>query len=292
MASPAQTRLLHCGERVLDLRYPQVMGILNVTPDSFSDGGRFVSVPAALEQAARMVAEGASIIDVGGESTRPGAAPVSEQEEVDRVVPVVERLRQELDVTISVDTSTARVISEAARAGAHLINDVRALQRPGALEAAAKSHLPVCLMHMQGEPGTMQNAPWYDDVVADVVAFLRQRMDACLAAGIARDQLLVDPGFGFGKNLQHNLRLMARLEALQALEAPLLVGVSRKSMVGAVLDRPVDQRLYGSLALAVIAVQKGARIIRVHDVAATVDAVRMTHAVMQESQDQDYASHE
>lgn len=287
-----QSRLLRCGDRVLDLQRPQVMGILNVTPDSFSDGGHFVSVSAALQQAARLVAEGASFIDVGGESTRPGAAPVSEQEEVDRVVPVVERLRQELDVAISVDTSTALVIAESARAGAHLINDVRALQRPGALAAAAKSNLPVCLMHMQGQPGTMQNEPRYDDVVADVVEFLRQRMAACVAAGIAPQRLVIDPGFGFGKTVAHNLRLMNRLDALHVLDAPVLVGVSRKSMIGAVLGKPVDQRLFGGLALAVMAVQKGAHILRVHDVAATVDAVRMTHAVMQESQDQEPISNE
>ena len=282
-----QSRLLQCGERVLDLRRPQVMGILNVTPDSFSDGGRFVSAPAAIEQAACMVEEGAALIDVGGESTRPGAVQISEQEELDRVIPVVERLRRELDVVISVDTSTAAVIRESIRAGAHLINDVRALQRPGALAAVSKSSLPVCLMHMQGEPEIMQNDPRYSSVVEDVVDFLRQRVAACADAGIGADRLLIDPGFGFGKTLHHNLRLMNRLEALQVLGLPLLVGVSRKSMIGAVLGRPVNQRLFGSVALAVMAVQKGASIIRVHDVAATVDAVRMTHAVMQESLDQE-----
>jgi dihydropteroate synthase len=282
-----QPRQLRCGDRTLDLRRPQVMGILNVTPDSFSDGGRFVSVSAALLQAACMVEEGATLIDVGGESTRPGAAPVSQQQELDRVVPVVERLRRELDVAISVDTSTAAVMTESARAGAHLINDVRALQRPGALTAAAKSGLPVCLMHMQGEPDSMQNSPRYADVVQDVLVFLRQRIDACVEAGIPRDQLLVDPGFGFGKTLHHNLSLMNRLDALAALQVPVLVGVSRKSMIGSVLNRPVDQRLFGSIALAVMAVQKGARIIRAHDVAATVDAVRMAQAVIQESLDQE-----
>ncbi len=282
-----QSRLLRCGDRTLDLSRPQVMGILNVTPDSFSDGGRFVSAPSAFEQAARMVEEGATLIDVGGESTRPGTAAVSEQEELDRVIPVIERLRRELDVVISVDTSTAAVITESTRAGAHFINDVRALQRPGALDAAAKSGLPVCLMHMQGEPDTMQNNPLYGDVLADVTGFLRRRMAVCEKAGIDRQQMLVDPGFGFGKTLAHNLRLMNRLDALAELGVPMLVGVSRKSMIGSVLDRPVDQRLFGSLALAVIAVQKGARIIRAHDVAATVDAVRMAHAVIQESLDQE-----
>lgn len=282
-----QPRQLRCGDRTLDLSRPQVMGIVNVTPDSFSDGGRFVSVSAALQQAERMVEEGATLIDVGGESTRPGAAPVSQQQELDRVIPVVERLRRELDVAISVDTSTAAVMTESTRAGAHLINDVRALQRPGALTAAAKSGLPVCLMHMQGEPDSMQNSPRYADVVQDVLVFLRQRIDACVESGIPRDQLLVDPGFGFGKTLRHNLSLMNRLDALATLQVPVLVGVSRKSMIGSVLNRPVDQRLFGSIALAVMAVQKGARIIRAHDVAATVDAVRMAHAVIQESLDQE-----
>lgn len=282
-----QPRQLRCGDRTLDLSRPQVMGILNVTPDSFSDGGRFVSVSAALQQAACMVEEGATLIDVGGESTRPGAVPVSQQQELDRVIPVVERLRRELDVVISVDTSTAAVMTESTRAGAHLINDVRALQRPGALTAAAKSGLPVCLMHMQGEPDSMQNSPRYADVVQDVLAFLRQRIDACAESGIPRDQLLVDPGFGFGKTLRHNLSLMNRLDALATLQVPVLVGVSRKSMIGSVLNRPVDQRLFGSIALAVMAVQKGARIIRAHDVAATVDAVRMAQAVIQESLDQE-----
>lgn len=282
-----QPRQLRCGDRTLDLSRPQVMGILNVTPDSFSDGGRFVSVSAALQQAACMVEEGATLIDVGGESTRPGAVPVSQQQELDRVIPVVEHLRRELDVAISVDTSTAAVMIESTRAGAHLINDVRALQRPGALTAAAKSGLPVCLMHMQGEPDSMQNSPRYADVVQDVLAFLRQRIDACVEAGIPRDQLLVDPGFGFGKTLRHNLSLMNRLDALATLQVPVLVGVSRKSMIGSVLNRPVDQRLFGSIALAVMAVQKGARIIRAHDVAATVDAVRMAQAVIQESLDQE-----
>lgn len=282
-----QTRQLRCGDRILDLGCPQVMGILNVTPDSFSDGGRFVSVSAALQQADRMAAEGAALIDVGGESTRPGAMPVSQQQELDRVIPVVERLRRELDVVISVDTSTAAVMTESARAGAHLINDVRSLRRPGAMDAAAKSGLPVCLMHMQGEPDNMQNDPCYGDVEQEVLAFLHQRIEACVESGIPRDRLLVDPGFGFGKTLHHNLRLMNRLDTLATLQVPVLVGVSRKSMIGAVLERPVDQRLFGSIALAVMAVQKGARIIRAHDVAATVDAVRMTQAVMQESLDQE-----
>lgn len=279
--------LLHCADRVLDLRVPRVMGILNVTPDSFSDGGRFVSAPLALAHAAQMVQEGAGLIDIGGESTRPGASQISEQQELDRVIPLVESIRRELDVLISVDTSTPAVMAEAARAGAHLINDVRALQRPGALAAAEATGLPVCLMHMQGEPGTMQDSPHYIDVVQDVLAFLRSRMDTCQQAGMGLDRMLVDPGFGFGKTLSHNLRLMARLDALAVLDVPCLVGVSRKSMIGAVLQKPLDQRLHGGLALAAIAIQKGARIIRTHDVAATLDVIRMTHAVMQESLEQE-----
>lgn len=271
---------------MLDLSRPQVMGILNVTPDSFSDGGRFVSRDAALAQARAMVEQGAALVDVGGESTRPGALPVSEQEELDRVIPVIERIAAELDVVISVDTSTPAVMEAAAKAGAHLINDVRALRRPGALEVAARSGLPVCLMHMQGEPGFMQQNPQYANVVQEVLDFLQVRVQVCIEAGISANNLLIDPGFGFGKSLRHNLQLMRHLEQLRRLPYPLLVGVSRKSMVGAVLNRPVDQRLMGSIALAVIAVQKGASIIRAHDVAATVDAIRMTHAVMLESLDQ------
>lgn len=281
-------RTVACGNRRLDLSRPRVMGILNVTPDSFSDGGRHAGVEAALAHARRMVAEGADLVDVGGESTRPGAAPVSVQQELDRVVPVVERIAREIDTCISVDTSTPEVIQAVAAAGAHLLNDVRALARPGALAAAASSGLPVCLMHMRGEPDSMQQAPHYEDVVAEVMAFLRARMDACLAAGIAADRLLVDPGFGFGKNLAHNLALLARLQAFAALDAPLLVGLSRKSMIGAVLGdaagvpRPVDGRLHGSLAAAVVAAMKGAAIIRVHDVAATADALALVAALQQQ----------
>lgn len=280
-------QILRCADRSLDLSTPQVMGILNVTPDSFSDGGRFVLRDAALQQARSMVEQGASIIDVGGESTRPGAQPVSDQQELDRVVPVIELLRRELDVVLSVDTSNPQVMREAAAAGAGLINDVRALQRPGALTAAKNSGLAVCLMHMQGEPSFMQNAPRYAGIVAEVADFLRQRIDTCVQAGIDRSLLLLDPGFGFGKTLQHNLLLLKHLDAFAALGLPLLVGMSRKSMIGGVLDKPVGERLYGSLALAVMAVQKGASIIRVHDVAPTVDALRMALAVMQVSPDQE-----
>ncbi|MBZ2189386.1 dihydropteroate synthase [Alcanivorax sp. JB21] len=256
------------------------MGVLNVTPDSFSDGGRFTGRDAALQQARQMHADGAAIIDVGGESTRPGALPVSEQEELDRVIPVVEAIAAELDTIISLDTSTPVVIREGARAGAGLINDVRALQRPGALDAAALSGLPVCLMHMQGEPDTMQQAPRYDDVVADVLGFLRARVQACEAAGIGRERLLLDPGFGFGKTLAHNLRLLRELDRLTIEGLPLLVGMSRKSMIAKVLGREVDERLPASLALAVMAAERGADILRVHDVRETSDALRMAHAVL------------
>jgi len=255
------------------------MGILNVTPDSFSDGGRHAGVVAALRHADAMMAAGATLIDVGGESTRPGARAVSSIEELERVAPVVEAIARELDVIISVDTSTPAVIRETARLGAGLINDVRSLSRDGALEAVASSGLPVCLMHMRGEPGDMQNDPHYDDVASEVVSFLRERMEACVAAGIPAGRVVLDPGFGFAKNLAHNLSLFNRLEQLHTLGRPLLVGVSRKSMVGQTLQRDVSHRLYGSLALAALAVAKGANILRVHDVAETVDVVRMIAAV-------------
>lgn len=270
---------LQCGDRQLDLTYPQVMGVLNVTPDSFSDGGQFVSKDAAIQQALRMVQEGAAIIDIGGESTRPGAEPVTEQQELDRVIPVVEALTNEIDAVISVDTSTPAVMSQAAHVGAGLINDVRALTRPGALQAAKNCQLPVCLMHMQGQPESMQNNPSYSQVVDDVLSCLQQRVSDCLQEGINKEQLLIDPGFGFGKTLEHNLLLLKELQRFQRLGLPVLVGMSRKSMIGAILDKPVDQRLYGSLAAAVIAVQNKARIIRVHDVGATVDAIKVAMAV-------------
>ncbi|MCK0155360.1 dihydropteroate synthase [Alcanivorax sp. S6407] len=270
---------LRCGSRTLDLSAPVVMGILNVTPDSFSDGGRFNERDAALRQAEQMLADGAAIIDVGGESTRPGAAPVSEQEELDRVVPIVEALHQHLDALVSLDTSTAAVIRDGAAAGAGLINDVRALRRPGALQAAAASGLPACLMHMQGEPGNMQDNPQYDDVTAEVMAFLQERIAACEAAGITRDRLLVDPGFGFAKSANHNLLLMREMAQLQQLNLPILIGVSRKSLFGKVLGRGVNERLPGSLAAAVMCVERGALIVRAHDVQETVDAVRFAHAV-------------
>jgi len=270
---------LVCGSRVLDLSRPHVMGILNVTPDSFSDGGRFAEREAALRHAEAMALAGATLIDVGGESTRPGARAVSPTEELERVAPIVEMIARELDVVVSVDTSTPAVIRECARLGAGLINDVRSLQRDGALDAAADAGLPVCLMHMRGEPGDMQRDPRYDDVVEEVCSFLEQRMGACAAAGIPLDRIVLDPGFGFAKVLNHNLVLFRRMEVLHRLGRPLLIGVSRKSMIGAVLGRPVDERLYGSLALAALAVGKGAQIVRVHDVAETVDVVRMIAAV-------------
>lgn len=270
---------LPCGNRVLDLAHPQVMGILNVTPDSFSDGGRFRQRDEALRHAAAMVAAGASLIDVGGESTRPGALQVSADEELQRVAPVVEAIAAELDVIISVDTSCPQVMRESARLGAGLINDVRSLRRKGALQAAAESGLPVCLMHMQGEPETMQKNPHYDDLLAEVQAFFAERMAACAAAGIVAERIILDPGFGFAKNLQHNLSLFKHMQVLHDFARPLLVGVSRKSMIGQALGREVDQRLAGGLALAVLAVAKGACILRVHDVAETVDVVRMIAAV-------------
>lgn len=270
---------LPCGSRFLDLSRPHVMGILNVTPDSFSDGGRFSQIDLALKHAAAMVAAGATLIDVGGESTRPGARAVSPVEELERVAPVVEAISRELDVIVSVDTSTPAVIRESARLGAGLINDVRSLQRDGALEAVAATNLPVCLMHMRGEPGNMQDNPVYDDIVVEVADFLRERMAACAAAGIGAERVILDPGFGFAKTHEHNLSLFKHMQQLHALGRPLLVGVSRKSMIGKALGREVGERLHGSLALAALAVAKGAHILRVHDVAETVDVVRMIAAV-------------
>lgn len=279
MTSTLYPTRLPCGNRVLDLAHTHVMGILNVTPDSFSDGGRFSQHDAALRHAEAMVTAGATLIDVGGESTRPGARVVSPIEELERIAPVVELINRELDVIISVDTSTPEVIRETARLGAGLINDVRSLCREGALDAAAATGLPVCLMHMRGEPGDMQDNPHYDDLMSEVTAFLVERMQACAAAGIPNDRVILDPGFGFAKSLQHNLSLFKHMEGLHALGRPLLVGVSRKSMIGQALGRPVAQRLYGGLALAALAMTKGARILRVHDVAETVDVVRMIAAV-------------
>jgi len=264
----------------LSLERPHVMGILNVTPDSFSDGGHFSQIERAMAHARQMVSDGATLIDIGGESTRPGAPDVSEQEELDRVIPVVERLVAELDVMISLDTSKAAVMREGCKAGAHLINDVRALLEPGALAVAAEADVPVCLMHMQGQPRTMQAEPHYDDLLGEVRAFFDERIAACLAAGIRRQQLLLDPGYGFGKTLAHNYQLLAQQSKLLDYQLPLLVGMSRKSMIGNLLGRPVDDRLAGSLACALIGMQHGARIIRVHDVRETMDALRAGWMVM------------
>lgn len=279
MSSLYHPTRLPCGNRVLDLSRPHVMGILNVTPDSFSDGGRFNRLDIALRHAAEMVGAGATLIDVGGESTRPGARIVSPTEELERVAPVVEAIARELDVVISVDTSTPAVMRETARLGAGMINDVRSLQRDGALDAAVDTGLSVCLMHMRGEPGNMQDDPRYPDILQEVLDFLGERIAVCEAVGIARERIIVDPGFGFAKTQYHNLNLFRQMERLLELGCPMLVGVSRKSMVGRALGREVDGRLYGSLALAALAVAKGASIIRVHDVAETMDVVRMIHAV-------------
>jgi dihydropteroate synthase len=271
--------VLRCADKTLDLSQPVVMGVVNVTPDSFSDGGRFFSVEAAVEHGVRLAGEGAALVDVGGESTRPGAEPVGAEEELERVIPVIERLRAATTAIISVDTSKAEVMRAAGAAGAGLINDVRALREPGALAAAAASGCAVCLMHMQGEPRTMQRAPSYVDVVAEVRAFLAGRVAESISAGLAPERLTVDPGFGFGKTLEHNLTLLRRLGELAADGPPVLVGLSRKSMLGTLTGRAAGERLYGSVALAVIAALNGARIIRAHDVAATVEALRVTAAV-------------
>lgn len=285
-ASQPPSPALVCAGRTVDLSSPQVMGVINTTPDSFSDGGTLyhgnrLDVERALRRAADMVAEGASILDVGGESTRPGAQAVGEAMEMDRVLPLVERITAELDVVVSVDTSTPALITEAAARGAGLINDVRALRRDGAIEAAAASGLPVCLMHMQGEPDSMQNAPAYRDVVDEVGAFLQSRVTDCVGAGIDHGRLLVDPGFGFGKSVEHNLALLAGLPRLQRLGLPLLVGLSRKSLIGQLIGRPVQERLPASLSLAVLAAERGAVIIRTHDVPETVDALAMFTSLMQ-----------
>lgn len=261
------------------LTWPAVMGVLNVTPDSFSDGGRFNSRETAREQGLRMLEAGADLVDIGGESTRPGATPVFTQQELDRVCPVIEALAGL--VPLSLDTSNPQVIREGARLGVNLINDVRALRREGALAAAAATGLPVCLMHMQGEPGDMQGDPRYGEVVAEVATFLRERLMAAAAAGIPASQVWLDPGFGFGKTVTHNLALLDQLEQIVAMGQPVLVGLSRKSMLGHVTGRDVDQRLAASVAAATIAMNKGAAVVRVHDVAATVDAARLLKALHQ-----------
>jgi dihydropteroate synthase len=270
---------LQCAGRVLALDHPVVMGILNVTPDSFSDGGRYLEPADADAQARRMVAEGAAIIDVGGESTRPNAVPVGTAEELRRVLPVIESLAARGEVLVSVDTSDPEVMRRAVQAGAVMINDVRALQRPGALEAAAESGAGICLMHMQGDPDSMQRAPHYDDVVGEVGAFLDERLRACERAGIARERLCVDPGFGFGKTTVHNLELLRRLDEFHSFGVPLLVGLSRKSLLQGLTGRQVADRLAGSVALATIAALRAADILRAHDVAATRDALAVVQAL-------------
>jgi dihydropteroate synthase len=270
-----------CRHRTIDLARPIVMGILNVTPDSFSDGDRYSNIDAALQRAGRIAAEGAAIIDVGGESTRPGAAAVDEAVEIARTVPVIEGIARSLDIAISIDTSKPRVMAAAVAAGACIVNDVFALRAAGARSWAAASEVGVCLMHMQGEPRTMQDDPHYDDVVTEVCGFLARERDACIEAGIAKQAIVIDPGLGFGKGLAHNMMLLKELARVAALGAPLLVGVSRKSFIGRILGRPIDERLYGGLGLAALAVTSGARIIRTHDVAATRDTIDMVSAVLQ-----------
>lgn len=265
--------------QLLSLRRPLVMGILNATPDSFSDGGEFDSVNKALEHALCMIEEGVDIIDVGGESTRPGAQPVGMDEEIARVVPVIEGIRKNSDIAISIDTSKPSVMQAAVEAGADLVNDVNALREEKAVEVCARLNVPVCLMHMQGEPRIMQKNPQYENVVEDIKNFLHQRVDACVQAGINKENILLDPGFGFGKTLDHNLSLLKHLDEFAALSFPLLVGISRKSMLGTILDVEVDQRLYASIAAAVLALTKGAKILRVHDVKPSVDAMKIYQAV-------------
>ena len=269
-------------DSVLDLTFPQVMGILNMTPDSFSDGGQYNNSKDALVRVAQMTQDGATIIDVGGESPRPGAFDVSVDEELDRVIPMVEMITQRFDVWVSVDSSKPEVFREAAKAGAHILNDIRSLQLPGAIEAARDTELPVCIMHMQGDPKTMQVEPVYDDVVKSVDEFLAQHIQRCIDGGIAREKLLLDPGFGFGKTVQHNYQLLAHLNQFHHFGLPLLVGMSRKSMVGQLLGIAPERRLAGSLACAVIGAMEGAKIVRVHDVKETVDALRVVQATLAE----------
>ena len=266
---------LTANNKTLDLSTPKIMGILNFTPDSFSDSGKFFQLDKALFQVERMLNQGASIIDIGGESTRPMAEEVTLEEELERVVPLVEAVRKRFDCWISVDSSKARVMQEAAKVGMDLINDIRALQEPDALQTAVRLALPVCIMHMQGQPRTMQLNPHYDDVVADVLKFMQQRTEQCLASGIKKENLIWDPGFCFGKSVQHNYCLLQQFAVFCEQGFPVLAGISRKSMIGAVLDKPVEQRTVGSVAAALIAAMKGASILRVHDVAETADALKI-----------------
>ncbi|PMG37794.1 dihydropteroate synthase [Vibrio splendidus] len=267
--------ILKANNKTLVLDRPHVMGILNVTPDSFSDGGKFNSLGNALLQAERMIQVGVSIIDIGGESTRPGAPEVSLEEELARVIPAIKAIRAKFDVWISIDTSKAEVMRQAVEAGADLINDVRALQEPGALQAAAEANVPVCLMHMKGQPRTMQASPTYDDVLTDVEAFLQERVEACEAVGISKGQLILDPGFGFGKTIEHNYHLLAHLEKFHTLGLPVLAGMSRKSMIFKLLDKAPADCMVASVTCATIAAMKGAQIIRVHDVEDTLEAMKI-----------------
>jgi dihydropteroate synthase len=272
--------MLHCGQFKLDLTRPRVMGILNVTPDSFSDGGHFSQKDSAIQHALTLIEEGADILDIGGESTRPNAAPVTLQQELDRVIPVIETLvAHQINIPISIDTYKPAVMREAIVAGASIVNDVRALQEEGAIAAVANTDVGVCLMHMQGTPQTMQDNPYYVDVVKDVSVFLSERVAVCQQAGIASNRLLIDPGFGFGKTRLHNIALIQQLDALTKLNLPILVGLSRKSVLGQVTGNDVDARLYASVAAAVISVMKGAHIVRVHDVKATVEALKVVAAI-------------
>lgn len=271
---------LQAKQKTLDLKRPQIMGILNVTPDSFSDSGKFLKLDQALYHAEAMLKAGASIIDIGGESTRPQADEVSLEQELERVIPVVEAVAARFDCWISVDSSKAEVMIEAAKVGMDIINDIRALSEPNALQTAAQLGLPVCIMHMQGQPKTMQTAPQYTDVVAEVRGFLQQKIDQCLQAGITKQNIIIDPGFGFGKNLSHNYQLLAHLSELQTLGLPLLAGLSRKSMLGAVIDKPVEQRLIASVTAALLAAQNGANILRVHDVDETAQALAIWQAYL------------
>lgn len=270
----------NCGKYQLDLAHPHVMGIVNVTPDSFSDGGRYASTEKAVAHALQLVADGAHILDIGGESTRPNATPVGLEEELDRVIPEIERLSREVDVPLSIDTYKPQVMRAAVQAGAAIINDIRGLQEPEAVQTAAEGDAGICIMHMQGTPQTMQQNPQYENVVQEVKAFLQERLEACLAQGIAAERVVLDPGFGFGKRTVHNLALLNGLPDILALGRPLLVGLSRKSVLGQIVGSDVDQRLHASLAASVISVMKGGRIVRVHDVKATVDALKVVDAVI------------
>lgn len=261
--------------KILDLSRPKIMGIVNVTPDSFSDGGKYTNLDTAFEHVKDLVLAGASIIDVGGESTRPGAAIVSEQEELDRVIPLVEKISQELDVWISVDTSKAAVMKETLEVGAHIINDIRSLTEESAMDVVAKYKCPVCLMHMQGNPQTMQEDPHYDDLIGDISLFLFERIHTCINAGIKRENIIIDPGFGFGKTLDQNYKLLGQLDRFLSFGLPLLVGMSRKSMIGNLIKASVDERLVGSIAAHLYAVQKGANILRVHDVKEMSEALKV-----------------